>query len=171
MLALVLSILVPALATAAPTQPSNEDELLPEELHRLEQSKKTFQEGVKSGSALNMVVVGHNDLGGRGFNADVWVHEGFAYVGHWGFTDWSSGSKTRFCPEEPNNGVMVVDARDPANPVVVSRLQNPPGTSAEDVVVYTARYGPFRGRDIAAAGIQVCGGSRLDPSIPRGLLL
>lgn len=166
-----LSILVPAFATAAPTEPSNEDELLKDEKHFLEQSKKTFEGGSKGGSALNMVAVGHNDLGGRGFNADVWVHEGFAYVGHWGFTDWSSGSKTRFCPEEPNNGVMVVDARDPANPVVVSRLQNPPGTSAEDVVVYTARYGPFRGRDIAAAGIQVCGGSRRDASFPRGLML
>lgn len=31
---------------------------------------------VKKGSARNMQVVGHNNLGGRGFNADVWVHEG-----------------------------------------------------------------------------------------------
>ena len=61
------------------------------------------------GSARNMVAVGHDDLGGRGFNADVWVHEQFAYVGSWGFSDWASGSKERFCP---NDGVAVVDTRD-----------------------------------------------------------
>jgi hypothetical protein len=65
----------------------------------------------------------------------------------------------------------VVDYRDPANPQLVSRLVNPTGTSAEDVVVYTARFGPLAGRDIAAAGLQVCGGSRLDESFARGLVL
>ena len=115
-----------------------------------------------------MEVVGQNDLGGRGFNADVWVHEGYAYVGHWGFSDWASGSKTRFCPSPPNNGVAVVDVSDPANPDVVSRLVNPTGTSAEDVTVFQARFGPLAGRDIAAIGLQVCGGSRLDTSFARG---
>ena len=38
--------------------------------------------GQKAGSALNMAVVGQNDLGGRGYNGDVWVHDGTAYVGH-----------------------------------------------------------------------------------------
>ncbi|MEX2032880.1 MAG: hypothetical protein WEA81_08435, partial [Dehalococcoidia bacterium] len=122
--------------------------------------------GVKGGSALNMEVVGHSDLGGRGFNADVWFHKEFAYVGRWGFTDWSSGSKKRFCPEGENRGVAVVDATDPAHPAVVSYLNGPPGTSAEDVVVYSQGS-----RDIAAAGIQVCGGPRTDPSFPRGLML
>src|ERR671912_872686 len=96
-------------------------------------------------SALNMEVVGHNDLGGRGYNADVWVHDGYAYVGSWGFEDWANGSKNRFCPEPSRSGVKVVDVRDPANPTVVSTLQNPPNTSAEDVVVHTARYGPRAG--------------------------
>jgi hypothetical protein len=159
------------LAAVASSAPSNDDELLKDEKHFLQQLQKTYEGGNRAGSALNMVAVGHNDLGGRGFNADVWVHRGFAYVGHWGFTDWSNGSKTRFCPEAPNNGVVVIDSRDPARPVVVSRLQNPAGTSAEDVVVYTARYGPLAGHDIAAAGIQVCGGSRYDTSFPRGLML
>jgi hypothetical protein len=57
--------------------------------------------------------------------------------------------------------VAVVDVRDPSNPAMAGRLQNPAGTSAEDVVVYTAEFGPFTGHDIAAAGIQVCGGSRV----------
>ena len=124
-----------------------------------------------AGAAWNMTVVGHNDLGGRGFNADVWVHKGYAYVGHWGFGDWAAGSKDRFCPQGSNTSVLVIDARTPANPQVVARLQNPPNTSAEDVVVYTARYGHFKGRDIAAAGIQYCGDSRYDANADRGLML
>jgi hypothetical protein len=128
-------------------------------------------DGQKSGSIENMEVVGHTDLGGLGFNADVWVHAGFAYVGHWGFSDWNDGGEQRFCPSGDASGVKVVDVGDPTEPEMVARLQNPPGTSAEDVVVYTAENGPLAGRDIAAAGLQVCGGSRYDTSIARGLML
>jgi hypothetical protein len=160
-----------ALAAIAFTAPTNKSELLKDELHFLQQSNGTFSGGQKAAQVKNMRVVGHTDLGGRGFNADVWFHEGFAYVGHWGFSDWASGSKTRFCPSGENSGVAVVDATDPSDPTMVSRLQNPPGTSAEDVVVYTARFGPWAGHDIAAVGIQVCGGSRLNPGFPRGLQL
>jgi hypothetical protein len=161
---------VVALSGAVLAAPSNGDELLKDETHRLEQAQKTFSGGNKGGSAWNIEVVAHHDLDGRGFNADVWTHEGFAYVGHWGFTDWATGND-RFCPSGPNSGVAVVDATDAANPEVVARLQNPAGTSAEDVVVYTAEFGPVAGRDIAVAGIQVCGGSRSDLSFPRGLQL
>ena len=118
------------------------------------------------GSARNMVAVGANTIGGRGFNADVWVHEQYAYVGSWGFSDTASGSKQRFCPAPDKSGVAVLDTRDPARPRVVSKLQNPPGTSVEDVVVYTD---PRSGRDIAVTGIQVCGGSRYDTGFFRGL--
>jgi hypothetical protein len=65
----------------------------------------------------------------------------------------------------------VVDARSPTTPAVVGRLQNPPSTSAEDVVVYSAPFGPLAGRDIAAAGLQWCGDSRYDPNAQRGLML
>ena len=134
----------------------------------------------RAGEAQAMAVVGHTNLGGRGFNADVWEHEGFAYVGQWGFTDWAQGSQERFCPNmdasDPNNGVLIVDARNPASPRVVSRLATPAGTSAEDVVVYTAGThaatpAGLRGHDIAAAGLQVCGGDRTDTSFVRGLML
>jgi hypothetical protein len=159
-----------ALSGIALAAPSNDDELLKDEVHRLEQAKKTFSGGNKGGSAWNIEPVAHHDLGGRGFNGDVWTHEGFAYIGHWGFTDWATGNG-RFCPTDPNNGVAVVDSTDAAHPVMVSRLRNPEGTSAEDVVVYTAESGPLAGRDIAVSGIQVCGGSRSDLSFPRGLQL
>jgi len=166
-IAAVAAIVMGGTALAAP---KNGNELLKDEVHRLEQAKKSFSGGNKGGSAWNIDVVGHDDLGGRGFNGDVWTHDGFAYVGHWGFTDWATGN-ARFCPTSPNNGVAVVDATDPENPSIISRLQNPEGTSAEDVVVYTAESGPLAGRDIAVSGIQVCGGSRSDMSFPRGLQL
>jgi hypothetical protein len=153
------------------TAPTNRSELLKDERHFRQQMNKTYTGGQKAARAMNMEVVGQNNLGGRGFNADVWFHEGYAYVGHWGFTDWASGSKTRFCPGGTKRGVAVVDATDPSDPVMVSRLVNPAGTSAEDVVVYEAESGPLAGRDIAAAGIQVCGGSRFDESFFRGIML
>src|SRR5919106_6241829 len=147
------------------------DGLLKDERHFKQQAEKTFQGGHKAGSALNMVVVGHNDLEARGFNADVWVHDGFAYVGQWGFTDWATGN-SRFCPTDERRGVAVIDVRDPTNPTRVSTLLNVNGSSAEDVVVYTARFGAFAGRDIAVAGIQDCAGSRYSPDPgDRGLQL
>jgi hypothetical protein len=121
------------------------------------------------GSASGLEVVGHNAIGGRGYNADVWVHKGYAYVGSWGFSDWNTGGEQRFCPADAQNGVSVIDARDASVPSEVARLRNPSGTSAEDVVVYTARYGALAGHDIAVAGIQVCGGDRTDTSFFRGL--
>ncbi|HXV57546.1 MAG TPA: hypothetical protein VD704_06735 [Gaiellaceae bacterium] len=168
-LALVAGVLV--FAASAATAPANDDELLKDEQHFLSQSGKTYTGGQKAAQMRNMEVVGQHDLSGRGFNADVWVHDGYAYVGHWGFSDWAQGSKTRFCPSPPKNGVAVLDVSDPSAPVLVSRLVNPTGTSAEDVMVFTARYGPLAGRDIAAVGLQVCGGSRLDRSFARGLML
>ena len=65
----------------------------------------------------------------------------------------------------------MIDARDPATPERIATLLNPAGSSAEDIVVYTAPYGPYAGRDIAVAGIQGCSGSRFDTDAERGLML
>lgn len=136
---------------------SPDDELLPDEQQRLKQSQTQFQGGTKSGSALNIVAVGQVSLNDRGFNGDVWFHEGFAYVGRWGFFD---SSHPQFCPDD--GGVAVIDATDPAHPIQVADLNNP-GASAEDVVVYTARFGPLAGRDIAVVGLQYCAAFRTSP--------
>ena len=164
-LSCVATVLTIAVASASASQ----HDLLKDEAHFLQQSSKAYTGGEKAAQVFNMEVVGQSDLGGRGFNGDVWVHEGYAYVGHWGFEDWASGSKNRFCPEPRASGVAVIDATDPEDPHVVATLQNPSGTSAEDVVVYTALYGPYAGRDIAVAGIQTCE-SRFDPQADRGLI-
>ncbi|HEX8084922.1 MAG TPA: hypothetical protein VF529_11590 [Solirubrobacteraceae bacterium] len=140
--------------------------------HQSQLTSKTeyADSGQKAGSARNMAIVGQANLGMRGYNADVWVHRQYAYVGSWGFGDWASGGEERFCPEPSRSGVAVVDTRDPANPRQVAKLQQPPATSVEDVVVYTAKYGRLAGRDIAVAGIQVCGVSRYDAATFRGLI-
>ena len=36
-----------------------------------------YSGGNKGGSAWNIEVVGLDELGGRGFNGDVWTHKGF----------------------------------------------------------------------------------------------
>lgn len=71
----------------------------------------------------------------------------------------------------PNNGVAVIDVANPANPTQVATLQNPTGTSAVDLVVYTAPYDPSAVHDIAAAGIQWWGGGRHDPKAIHGRML
>ncbi len=101
----------------------------------------------------NFTVVGHSDVGGGGLNADVWEHRGYAYLGVW------SGP----CPA---TGVKVVDVRAPHHPTMVSRLPNPAGTSAEDVVVQHVETDSFSG-DLAVVGIQVC--DDLDTPVFRGL--
>jgi hypothetical protein len=168
--ALGAAVVALVVAGSALTAPATKDDLLKDEKHFYDQLNKTYDGGNKGMVAVNMAVVGQNSLGGRGFNGDVWFHAGYAYVGHWGFADWATGND-RFCPDPPNSGVAVVDVRNPAAPKVVSQLQNPVGTSAEDVVVYTAKYGPLAGREIAASGIQFCGGSRYDAAGGRGLML
>src|SRR6266540_4218487 len=169
-LAIVLAAAGALVCAAVGLAAASHADLLKDEKHFYDQSQKTYNGGSKAGSAWNMELVGHNNLGVRGFNADVWKYKNYAYVGHWGFADWATGND-RFCPETPNNGVAVIDVSDPGRPTRVSTLQNPEGTSAEDVVVYTAPYGPHAGEDIAAAGIQWCGGGRHDPDAVHGLML
>ncbi len=169
-LAILFAVLGAMVFVAVGITAASKDDLLKDEQHFFEQSQKTYQGGSKAGSAWNMEVVGHNDLNARGFNADVWKYKNYAYVGNWGFADWATGND-RFCPSPPNNGVAVLDVTNPAVPTRVATLQNPIGTSAEDVVVYTAAYGQLAGHDIAAAGIQWCGGGRHDPNAIHGLML
>jgi len=183
-IALGLALVAVAVGAAQQTR-TNRSELLKTERHVLKAHKQALRAAARrkarglrvarapssprDARALNMEVVAHNPLGDRGFNADVWAHEGYAYIGQWGFTDWAQGSKQRFCPSGERAGIAVVevDAVDPANVTHrVSTLRNPPLTSAEDVVVFSQGA-----RDIAVSGIQVCGGSRANTDIFRGIML
>ena len=92
--------------------------------------------------------IGHSALAGEGFNADVYGFRRFAYVGVWGGVFENAP-----CPA---SGVKVVDLKRPRRPKVVGVLQNPGGTTAEDVVVRHVET-PFFSGDLAAVGIQPCG--------------
>jgi hypothetical protein len=105
-----------------------------------------------SDEALNFELLGHSDLGGGGFNADVWLHGTTAYVGVWG----QDPANDIPCPA---TGVKVVDIADPTAPTVIGVMQNPELTTAEDVVVRSVAT-PFFTGDLAAVGIQSCGGYR-----------
>jgi hypothetical protein len=112
----------------------------------------TVQKRTARAQGRNIQVLAHHDLGGGGLNADVYSFRKFAYVGVW------SGP----CPA---TGVKVVDISKPRDPELVSVLQNPEGTSAEDVVVVKANTPSFRG-DLAVTGIQACD---IFSEVPRGL--
>ncbi len=100
--------------------------------------------------ALNLL--GHTDLGGRGFNANVRALNGYAYVGSWG--------TSTACPAL---GVRVVDLSDPAAPRVVATAARFPGTTAEDVVPFHLETTAFSG-DVLAVGIQRCAAVGSDPA-------
>lgn len=161
MAAMLVALSAAALAIASS---SGDDSLLPKEQRYVSDSQTSSKNGTKSGSSLNMAVVGTNTLGDRGFNGDVFTFKGYAYIGRWGFFD---PQHRQFCPA---GGVAVIDARTPSSPQVVGNLEVP-GASHEDVVVYTEKYGPLTGHDIAAVGLQYCASSRLDPAAAgkRGL--
>ena len=57
-----------------------------------------------TGSASGLAVVGRHNIGGRGFNADVWVHERYAYVGSWGFSDWNTAASSGSASTTPRTG-------------------------------------------------------------------
>jgi hypothetical protein len=97
----------------------------------------------------NFEVLGHLDFGRRDTNADVFVHNGFAYVGTWG-----SPCSAR--------GIKISDVSAARNPRFVGTLAHRTGTSAEDVVVRSISTKAFTG-DLLAVGIQRCDfRSRLD---------
>ena len=94
-------------------------------------------------------VLGHENLGAEDTHGDVWVTGNYAYVGTWG--DPCTGL-----------GVKIIDVSRLHHPVMVGRLAQRPGTSAEDVVVLKISTPEYTGR-VLAAGIQRCGGDpRLD---------
>jgi hypothetical protein len=93
--------------------------------------------------ANHFEVLGHNDLGARDTNGDVWVHGNFAYVG-----TWSNPCNGR--------GVKIIDVSNLRDPRLIGTLAKRKGTSAEDMVVRHVST-PFFTGDLLAVGIQRCG--------------
>jgi hypothetical protein len=102
-------------------------------------------------------VLAHEPLGGRGLNADIFLHRGFAYVGTWQTrTDRVAGC--------PGTGVRVVDLADPRQPVEVSTLAAHARTWAENMRVLSLRTPDFEG-DLLAVGLQPCDGGSSDEGL------
>src|SRR5690349_16468381 len=74
--------------------------------------------GPVPGTSSNVELVGHNPLFNRGMNAAIAVYDdqGYVYVG-----SRTDGPVTK----HPHSGILVVDARDPANPQVVNEIGAP----------------------------------------------
>src|SRR5687767_10166711 len=74
-------------------------------------------------------VVGHEPLEMRGMNAALAVHNGYAYI----------GSRTDN-HGQGNAGVMVVDVKNPAEPKVVSKIEEPhennPGETSRELRIW-----------------------------------
>ena len=100
----------------------------------------------------NLEQIGFHDLGGGGWNADVWAHGDYAYVGSWG-----GGA---FCPFF-SRGTKVIDISDPANPVQVNTLPGPSRTKLVDVTVAHIETAFFQG-DLLVVSNENCrfGGAR-----------
>lgn len=93
-----------------------------------------------------------------GYNADVWAHNGYAYVGTWG----TGASYPARCPA---TGVRIVSLADPSNPTLVGAVATIAGTSQEDMVVKRIETAAFTG-DLLVTGIQACERTN---AAPRGV--
>ena len=80
-----------------------------------------------------------------GFNADVWAHKGFAYVGTW-------GAGPDACPA---TGVRIIDLDEPNDPTLVGAVAAIPDSTQEDVEVTRVNTRFFHG-DLLVTGIQSC---------------
>ena len=149
-LALLASLMLIAQSTIAAGPPEKADPGLQNALDHLNQRAKAYglanhaPPSDPSGAFVDgFEVVGHNALGARDANGDVWVHGDFAYVG-----TWASPCTGR--------GVKIIDVSDPTAPRVIGSAAARRGTSAEDMVVRAVDTEWFTG-DLMIVGIQRCG--------------
>lgn len=146
-----VAMLVLALPVAGGGPPEKTDPGLQNALDSLNQRARAYglanhappSEPAGDPTLNNFTLVGHNNLGGRDSNGDIWVHEGYAYVGTWAIP----------CT---GRGVKIVDVTDPSAPRVVGSAARRAGTSAEDMVVRSVETSWFSG-DLMVVGIQRCG--------------
>ena len=74
----------------------------------------------RTASAAGLRLIGHSDLGGHGDGMQVIRHGDAVYVGHTGTT---------------GAGTSVLDAADPARPVLVTQWPSPPRSHTHKVQV------------------------------------
>ena len=80
--------------------------------------------------ALNMHLVGHDDLQGRAAYQPTIHHQGdrwIAYIGHHGGTDAVPAPRNPLTGQDEPNGTSIVDVTDPAHPKYLKHLPGQPG--------------------------------------------
>lgn len=120
--------------------------------------------------------IGFHDLGNTGFNTDVWAWTAadgrlLATSGTWG-TLTGFANPGQECPSETDNplaptksGVKIVDATDPANPVLLTRIGTIPGSQNNDVKVRHIDTASFTG-DVLVHSLEPCGAEGILAQIP-----
>jgi hypothetical protein len=110
----------------------------------------------------NLRVLGSTGLNGRGDAMHVNVQNGYAYIGHMGY----SGA-----------GTSIVDVRDPEHPRVVRQIDAPEGTRShkvqviDDILVVNHERNPFAENVTRwSAGLQIYDIRRPDDPTPIGFL-
>ena len=81
--------------------------------------------------ALNMRLVGYNDLQARSAYQPTIHHQGdrwIAYIGHHGGTDDIPNPRNPLTGKEEPNGTSIVDVTDPAHPRYLEHIPGQPGT-------------------------------------------
>lgn len=125
---------------------------------------------------LGLDEVGFHGFGNQGFNTDVWAWTAsdgrvFGANGTWG-TPATAGPPGETCPSETDNplqptasGVKIVDATDPSNPVLVSRIGTIPGSQNNDVKVRRINTPFFQG-EVLVHGLEPCGAEGILAQVP-----
>src|SRR3990172_12623059 len=122
-IACVLGLLGAAAAFAVPAPNGNRDGGLQNAIDRLNDRARAHglanqapPSPTEGATAINFDILGHNELGGRDTNGDVWIHGNFAYVGTW---------------SEPctGRGVKIVDVSDLSAPRVIRAVGSRPPPS------------------------------------------
>lgn len=107
--------------------------------------------GKKKDRDVKLKLVGHHDLGGQGWNTDVWAHDHYAYVGTWGLKglDCLGGE------------VKIIDIKHPDDLKLVGTIPAPANTQTNDVKVQSIHTKSFHG-DVLAISNEDCadGGGR-----------
>ena len=87
----------------------------------------------------HLTLVGHHDLGARGMNAALAIHDGYAYVG-----SRTDGKAVPGVAENVNDaGILIIDVRDPANMTRIGAI-GPPFQGIEGQTSREMRVWPER---------------------------
>jgi hypothetical protein len=116
--------------------------------------------------------IGFHNMGGDGFNTDIWTWVGknnglYAASGTWG----TVLAPPEDCPSETDpptdsqSGIKILDASNPEKPEMVARMEGPPGSQTNDVKVMRLPTNEGK-RDLLVHSLEPCGVEGLFHQLP-----